>query len=269
MPFVAAFASSARKLVRVTADVAIVCVCASLVFTTARAQDASDAIPEPRAAPPEALDHYNRGRAHYRAGRYEEAVVELERALVLDPDSPDLVYNLARVYELLGNIDPSIANYERYRAMLPAHELEERERVSGTIQRLQGARRALANKPKPVTAPPVVARTERGVADGAFWTLASLSLASLAAGAVTGALAGNAEDDANKFVLGLDGDLEDRQRKAERADRLALISDATLAAGAVTGLTSILLYALRTKPVVEPGVALSSHTLVFTLRGEL
>jgi len=269
MPFVAAFASSARKFVRVAADVAIVCVCASLVFTTARAEDASDAIPELRAAPPEALDHYNRGRAHYRAGRYEEAVLELERALELDPDSPDLVYNLARVYELLGNIDPAIANYQRYRAMLPATEIDERDRVSGTIERLQGARRAQANKPKPMSTPPVITRTERGVADGAFWTLASLSLAALAAGTVTGVLARGAENDAKQFVLGVDGDVAARERTADRADRLALISDASMAAGALTGLTSILLYALRTKPVVEPGVSLSSHALVFSLRGEL
>jgi tetratricopeptide (TPR) repeat protein len=269
MSFVAACASSVCKLVRLAADAAVVCVCASLVFTTARAEDASDAIPELRAAPPEALDHYNRGRAYYRAGRYEEAVVELERALKLDPDSPDLVYNLARVYELLGNIDPSIANYERYRAMLPATEIDERDRVSGTIERLQGARRALANKPKPVSAPPVITHTERGVADGAFWTLASLSLAALAAGAVTGVLARSAENDAQQFVLGIDGDLAAREHTADRADRLALISDATMSAGAITGLTSILLYALRTKSVVQPGVSLSSHALVFSLRGEL
>jgi tetratricopeptide (TPR) repeat protein len=268
MPLVAAFASPARKLVRVVAKMAVVCVCGSLVFTTVRADDASDAIPELRAAPPEALDHYNRGRAHYRAGRYEEAVIELERALELDPDSPDLVYNLARVYELLGNIDPSIRYYERYRAMLPATEVEERERVSGTIERLQGARRALPKKPKP-SVPPVVLRTERGVADGAFWTLASLSLAALAAGTATGVLALGAEDDSKQFVLGLDGDLGDRKQKDERANKLALISDASMAVGAIGGLTSILLYALRTKPVISPGISLSQQAVVFSIRGEL
>jgi tetratricopeptide (TPR) repeat protein len=268
MPFVVAFASSARKLVRVVAKMAVVCVCGSLVFTTARADDASDAIPELRTAPPEALDHYNRGRAHYRAGRYEEAVVELERALTLDPDSPDLVYNLARVYELLGNIDPSIKYYERYRSMLPATEVEERERVSGTIERLQGAKRALAKKPKP-SAPPVVVRTERGVADGAFWTLASLSLAALAAGTATGVMALGAEDDAKQFVLGVDGDLADRQHKDDRANKLALVSDASMAVGAIGGLTSILLYALRTRPVIEPGIALSQQAVMFSIRGEL
>ena len=270
MTLVAAFASPARKLVRFAADVAIVCVCASLVFTTARADDASDAIPELRAAPPEALDHYNRGRAYYRAGRYEEAVVELERALTLDPDSPDLVYNLARVYELLGNIDPSIAYYERYRAMLPATELDERDRVSGTIERLKGARRALANKPKPAAStPPPVVRTERGVADSAFWTLASLSIAALAAGTVTGVMAVGAQDDANQFVLGVDGSAAEREQLAVRADNLALVSDVSVATGALCGLTSILLFALRTKPVVAPGVSVGPHALVFSLRGEL
>jgi hypothetical protein len=107
------------------------------------------------------------------------------------------------------------------------------------------------------------------VADGAFWTLASLSLAALAAGTATGVMALGAEEDAKQFVLGLDGDLNDREHKNQRADKLALISDASMAAGAIAGLTSILLFSLRTRPIIEPGVSLSQQAVVFSIRGEL
>ncbi|MDB4989446.1 MAG: hypothetical protein JWN04_4624 [Myxococcaceae bacterium] len=262
MPFIA-FASL-PKLLRHVARMAIVCLCASLVLPSARADDDSGLRTPPRAA----LDHYDRGRAHYQAGRYQEAVVELERALELDPDSPNLLYNLARVYELLGNIERSIAYYQRYYAMLPAGEAEERERVAGTIHRLEGAKSQPLRPPETRTIP-VVLPTQRGVADGAFWTLASLSLAALVAGTVTGGLALREQRATQTFVLGRDGDVAEREAHAKRADRLALTSDVSIATGAIGGLTSVLLYALRSRPVVSPSVAVVQHGLMLSLRGQL
>ena len=260
--------SSPHQLLKHVARLAIVSLWASLVLTTAGAQDGV-AEPEPRrSAPSEAIDHYQRGREHYQAGRYEEAVVELELALSLDPDSPNLVYNLARVYELLGTIDRSIGYYERYYGMLPAAEVEERERVAGTIQRLEGARRQPAREPPPKTVK-VVVPTERGVADGSFWTLATLSFAALAAGAVTGGLAIRSEHQTRHFVLGRDGTIAARNAKADLTDKLALVSDISVATGAIGGLTSILLYALRSRPVVAPSLSLMQHGMTLSLRGEL
>jgi tetratricopeptide (TPR) repeat protein len=250
------------------AHLVIVLLCSGL-GRTSYAQDAS---PPVRTPPSEALEHYSRGRAHYQAGRYREAVVELERALALDPSSPNLVYNLARVHELLGDIAPSIGYYERYSAMLPASEQEERQRVAGVIARLRGARTQLA-RPAPEEdrshSQPLVLRTERGVADGAFWTVATLSLAGLAAGAVTGYLALRKAREGRRFVLGLDGDNADRLALADKADRFAYASDGCLAFGAIGGLTAILLYALRSKPVVQPQLSVlrGGGALVFV--GEL
>ena len=254
------------------ARLAIVGLCVSLVLTTARAQDAGQgALAQGQASgspPNEAVEHYNRGRAHYQAGRYSEAVVELERALELDPGSPNLVYNLARVYELLGDIARSIAYYQRYYAMLPITQVDERERVAGTIQRLEGAKRHPLRQPEPKTIP-VLVPMERGVADGAFWTLASLSFAALAAGAVTGGLAVRAEHEARAFVLGRDGDLAKRSAKADMANHLALASDISVASGALGGLTSILLYALRSRPVATPSFTFLQHGVTFSVQGEL
>ena len=273
MILVLAQRSSIRACARHVARITLVLIISSLLLTRTRAQDASP----PRAPPPAAIDHYSRGRAHYQAGRYREAVIELEQALALDPGSPNLVYNLARVYELLGRIDPAIANYERYRSMLPASEVAERERVSSAIQRLEGARAQVAHAQQPQqpwsqsapTPAPRVTRTERGVADAPFWTVASLSLAALTAGSVTGALGLKAERDALNFVLGRDGDQDAREQLAQKADRLGLGADIALAAGAVGGLTSILLYALRVRPVVQPSVALRGDGMTLTLRGTL
>ncbi|MDB4975712.1 MAG: hypothetical protein JWN48_4053 [Myxococcaceae bacterium] len=255
----------ARKLASPLARLAIVGLCASLSLTSARADGDETAA---RTPPRQALDHYNRGRAHYQAGRYQEAVVELERALELDPDSPNLVYNLARIYELLADIDRSIAYYRRYRGMLPASETEERARVDSTLQRLQGAKSQPLREPETRTVP-VLVPMERGVADGAFWTLATLSLAALAAGSVTGGLALRAEHQTRDFVLGQDGNLRERNHKAEAADRLALASDISVASGAVGALTSALLYALRSHPVVAPELTVVQHGAGLSLRGEL
>jgi tetratricopeptide (TPR) repeat protein len=259
-----------RQLARTALPVLVLALCASLL-TTATAQDN---LVQRRAPPAEALEHYTRGREHYQAGRYQDATVELERALTLDPDSPNLVYNLARVYELRGEIDRSMQYYRRYLAMLPASESDERGRVESTIQRLEGARTQPLREPETRTIP-VMVPTERGVADTTFWTLASLSLAALVAGSITGGLSLRAERQASELVLGRDGDVAAREARADAADRLALGSDICWAAGAVGGLTSILLYALRSQPVAPsslaatPAISFLPHGLTLSLRGAL
>lgn len=255
---------------RSVARITLVLMCSSLAFTKTRAQERADTSAAQAIPPKEAIDHYSRGREHYQAGRYREAAAELEQARALDPNSPNLVYNLARVYELQGNIDQAIANYERYRQMLSDDEAGERERASTAIQRLTGARAQAAREPKQQEpSPPITVRSERGVADGAFWTLASISLAALVTGAVTGGLALRAARETQRFVLGRDGDQAALEAQARRADRLAMTADVTLTLGAVGGLTSILLYALRSRPVIEPRVAIARDGLFFTLGGAL
>ncbi len=199
-------------------------------------------------APPErALKHYERGREHYRSGRYRDALLELEIAVNLDPKSQDLVYNVARVYELLGEIDHAIAFYRRYLDMLPAQESLERERTVTTLQRLEGARHVVDHAPKPV-----VTIRKRGVADAPFWTLASLSAVALVGSGTTGVLALMGEHDTNRFRLGEDGSAKRRNHLVERTEHLALASDVMLLAGVSLGVTAVLLFALRERTVVAP-----------------
>jgi tetratricopeptide (TPR) repeat protein len=222
--------------------------------------------------PPAALAHYQRGREHYQAGRYREALIELELAMQLDPNSPNLVYNVARVYELLGEIDHAIAFYKRFRDMLPPEETAERERVALTLQRLDGAREQVEVPRRP--AAPHAPELKRGVADGTFWLFAGATVLTLAGAGATGLLALDAEAQAEQLVLGEDGAAKRREHLSERADKLALASDSLLLAGATLGVTSLLLYVLRHEPVrsgkrAALDVAVSPLGAFIGLRGAL
>ena len=220
-------------------------------------------VPAPAAPPSEAVQHYQNGRDLYHEGRYREAIVELQAALELDPTSPELTYNVARVYELLGDIDTALRYYARSRALLPTTATEERERTTTTIQRLEGAR--LHDELGP-------AHT-RGVADAAFWSVTSISLAALAGGATTGVLALQSSKRAKAFVVGADGPVGEREQESQRADNLALASDVMLAGGATLGVAAVLLYALRERPMQKGharfGAEVSPSAAFLTLKGSL
>ncbi|MFT3921997.1 MAG: hypothetical protein QM778_05645 [Myxococcales bacterium] len=153
------------------------------------------------------------------------------------------------MYELLGDIDQAIAFYRRYRDMLPANEQAERDRTELTLQRLEGAREHVDTTAPPAT----IIERKRGVADGAFWTVASIGGLALIGAGVTGALALTTQHDSDEFVLGKDGGVKGREALVDRADRYALSSDILLLGGAALGVTAILMYTLREQTVREPG----------------
>ncbi len=213
-------------------------------------------------SPPEAVELFRTAREHYREGRYREAAADLERALMLDPTSPTLRYNLGRVYELLGQLENARTQYRGYLELLPADQVEERERTEGTIQRLEGA---IASG---VTQPPSEPREdqeplrelegsvrvrERGVADEAFWITGAVGVAALVAAAVTGALALDAAAARDALVLTEPGQLDAYHTEwaARNADAsaLGLTTDVLVGAGAAALLASLLLFVLREREV--------------------
>lgn len=207
-----------------------------------------------REPPPEAVDFYRSGRAHFAAGRYREAIVDLERALTLDPGSATLVYNLARVHELLGELEPAIEHYTTYLRLLPPEEAEERSRVEETVRRLEGARGQVQAGPPPATPPEGWDEegeprwvTERGVADLPFFVAGGATAVLLVAGGIVGLMALDRESTAERFVLGSDGTIEERDQIANEADDLALGADVLLLAAVAGGVTTALLYSLRTR----------------------
>lgn len=234
--------------------------------------------------PPEAVDFYQSGREHFEAGRYRQAIDDLERALTLDPSSATLVYNLARVHELLGNLDRSIEYYSRYLRLLPDSQVEERAHVQETLGRLRGARTHV-DRPSHQGPPPEMAAedeprwvSERGVADLPFWVASGAAAALLVSGAVVGIVALEREALAQDFVVGSDGTLSERDAIADEADSLAVGADVLLLGGVAAGITAALLYALRTRTVerfpehqggATPFVATDGAAAVVGMRGSM
>jgi tetratricopeptide (TPR) repeat protein len=60
-----------------------------------------------------AEQHYETGHNLYSDGKYEEALVELSKALLLDPQDVDAVYFSARAYDRLGDKKNAITYYNK------------------------------------------------------------------------------------------------------------------------------------------------------------
>ncbi len=242
-----------------------------------------------RPPPAEAVEFYRRGHEHFRAGRYREAVEDLTRAMQLDPSSPTLVYNLARVHELLGDYDEAIASYHRYAALLPPDQAGEHERVRETLARLEGARsHAAAQTETPPPQPPAdfelnrpVIVEEHGVADALFWIPASVTGAALLSAFTLGVIALTQRSALDDYTVGLPGTCitndscdDSWDGRADQVRNLALASDLLFGAAAIGGVASFLLYILRSQPVETfpdygPSVDVSAQGVALRWRGEL
>jgi tetratricopeptide (TPR) repeat protein len=215
-------------------------------------------------APPEARAHFERGREHFRAGRYREAILELEAALELDPDSPTLMYNVAYANELLGELEQAIVYYRKYIDALPPSAADEREKIELTLRRLEGHReqvKAAPPKPSPSVAStkavrppaPKPPRTDGfGNADAWFWVSLGGGVAMLGGATAAGLLALDREDRVAGFVVGPDGSFGERQELQDDADRLALTSDLLIGSGAALVTAAALLYLLRSPDPERP-----------------
>lgn len=117
-----------------------------------------------------AIIHYERGRQLYAAGRYRQAVYELETAHSLDPTGTNLLLNLGTVHERLGNIDQAILAYERH--LTSVTDAAERARTQRIITRLRGARVELAEMSR-----------RHGRADALFWVTTGAAVVGLGLGA--------------------------------------------------------------------------------------
>jgi Flp pilus assembly protein TadD len=69
----------------------------------------------------------------YKLGRYEEALRELRIAVQTAPDTADLRYHLAAVYAKLGKKDDALVELEKALALQPGHEasLKLRKELTG------------------------------------------------------------------------------------------------------------------------------------------
>lgn len=231
--------SSLRGLARASA----------LAVVLAGSLGASEAHAQATSSPPsEAMVLFDTARAAYREGRYADAAVDLERALVLDPNAPALLYNLGRVYELMGRFGDAVTVFERLLALTPASETEERARTEQILERVRGA--AAHATPPPTESDvgsmddgPTWVR-ERGVADDAFWaTFLASGVLGLGAGALGVVAMLEWQQAGTTFVD------EGRGSTLELARQLGIAADITGGVAGATAVASLLLFALRERVV--------------------
>lgn len=221
---------------------------ALLVLAVSSVSAAQD---EPSQPPPEALEFFQTGREHYSAGRYAEAAAAMEQAIALDPNSETLVFNLARIYELLGELDKAIDYGRRFREMV-AYDAAEVERADATLRRLDGAREWLALREAEQApelrqmAPREIVR-DRGVADTTFWAVLASGAGLLAAGGILGGVALAKQSGANDIVSANAFDQGERVDLQDQANGLAIAADITLIAGGAATIAALLVYLLRVR----------------------
>lgn len=238
------------------------CLAAATVSLPVFAQPRSAGATAEVAPPPQtedqrkAQEHFQRAKELYLAGKYSEAIAELDVARELDPKAKDLVMNLGIVHEKLGRYDEAIDHLKSYLEMegvTPA----ERTRVEGMIKRIEGAKRAApvplapatpaepAPEPPPTSAP----STEpppRGRVDTLTIAAGAVAIAGLAVGTGVGIYALTSRP-TDAFVTGRDGSYATLQQKASNAHTAAIVSDVSLGVGVVAALATTWLYFGRPK----------------------
>lgn len=99
-----------------------------------------------------ALAIANRGRDYYQAGRYADAVAEMQHAFSIVQKSA-LIYNIAKSYEKMGEYDKAVAHYKSYLQMEP--EAPDRQDVVQIIAALEARMRQTLNELTVRTVPAV------------------------------------------------------------------------------------------------------------------
>lgn len=97
----------------------------------------------------DAKAHMQAAATAYKEGRFEDTLVELDKAYALDP-KPELHYSIGQVYIKLGRCPDAILAYESFIASKPS-----RERVDLANQAIETCRAQQAATPEP-TPPEVV-----------------------------------------------------------------------------------------------------------------
>jgi hypothetical protein len=147
------------------------------------------------------------GRRLYQQRQYRRAVEKFIQSHAVDPD-PNLLFNIARCYEALGEEQAAIEKYEQFLAS-PSADVRGRERAEQTLRSLraareQGARQKTAPVPAPApvesaapaptpspaapTAASVSADTDTTPGSGRGWIKGSLLVGGIVAGVAGSAL---------------------------------------------------------------------------------
>ncbi len=198
----------------------------SLLVSAALCAPGSAAFADGEASKAAAL--FEEGAAHYRAGRFEQAVTLLSEAYALAKE-PVLLFNLAKAHEGKGDLPAAIAAYEQY--LTEATDVPDRGAIEARLSTLRAqlsAREALEKKAEEERQ-----RADRLKREGERapspvpWILAGAGVAGLATGIALGAFASSTADDANAEP--------EQRRAAELADEAQTFATAANVAFAIGG----------------------------------
>jgi hypothetical protein len=103
----------------------------------------------------ESQAHYARGKTAYDLGRFDEAVLEFERAYEIKPN-PALIFNLAQAHKQRGDAARAVFYYRRYLSLAP--ETPNRASIE---QRIEELSRADAEPGVPAQGDAIVAEDRR------------------------------------------------------------------------------------------------------------
>jgi len=185
----------------------------------------------------------------YQAQRYDEAIGLFGRAFEIRPQ-PELIYNIARVYERSVRPREAVEHYERFLS-LPNTTAELRARAMTSLEALQMELEAIerANQrvtggdgtgdgTTPVQPPPPVDPPD--ALNIAGWVLFGVGVAVLATGGVFGGLS-LSEETATEEA----GNLEDQQLHFDQGESYALAADVLFGLGGAMALTGAVLLIVR------------------------
>ena len=161
----------------------------------------------------QALDLFQRGGEAYRAGKFPEAISLLTKAYDIEHD-PTLLYNIARSYENVGDLDHAVATYEQY--LREAKDIKDRPAIEEHVAVMKkeiadkaelakerdDALKKSAKKDEPPPAP--TAPVAKRAPSPAPWIIAVVGVAGLGAGAGLGAVALSKNSSATKASSQLD-----------------------------------------------------------------
>lgn len=235
------------------------------------------------ANPAAAKKHFETAKKAYKAGAYQDAIRELNRAIELDPKGKDLFYNLGMVHEKLGDLEPAIAAFKRYAEL--ETDVAELEKAIQIQRRLEGARDELARKkaaeeqPKAEEPPRVIVvrepardrepkkvKPEKGRLDGWVYATGGLALVAFGVGTYYGLTALSTEKDSEEPTSGSLSVAELADRKT-RAHNFAVVADVAFAVGAASAGAAAVLYFTRDAKPSTPRVGLVMTPSSAALRG--
>jgi len=198
-----------------------------------------------------AVELYQKSEQLYRNGEFQRAAELLRQAYELDPN-PDLLYNLARALEGLGDFAGAANAYARY--LDNAKDVADRKSIEARIATLRKQSQPTPPAPAPALpasaapAKPAPPRAESGssVLTGPLpWLIAGAGVVTLAAGAVLRASASSQHHDADNTV-----GQKSAESKQQKAEGTATASNVCFVVGgslALTG-TGLVVVGLATRP---------------------